>query len=91
MTIKPIITQYEKEDEYAPYYAFTYPNENSPIFLDVNQSDARLVLTRPADWSNLFITYSMDTDYWFHDFNISHFKQFLYEFERVRSIFTNVE
>ena len=66
-------------------------NENSPIFLNVNQSDARLVLTRPADWSNLFITYSMDTDYWFHDFNISHFKQFLYEFERVRSIFTNVE
>lgn len=66
-------------------------NEDRPIFLDVNQSNARLVLTRPADWSNLFITYSMDTDYWFHDFNISHFKQFLYEFERVRSTFTNVE
>ena len=65
-------------------------NENRPIFLDVNQSNARLVLTRPADWSNLFITYSMDTDYWFHDFNISHFKQFLYEFERVRSTFTNI-
>ena len=66
-------------------------NENSPIFLNVNQSDARLVLTRPVDWSNLFITYSMDTDYWFHDFNISHFKQFLYEFEKVRSTFTNIE
>lgn len=72
-------------------YQIPETNKNRPIFLDVNQSDARLVLTRPADWSNLFITYSMDTDYWFHDFNISHFKQFLYEFERVRSIFTNVE
>ena len=27
MSTQPIITQYEKEDEYAPYYAFTYPNE----------------------------------------------------------------
>lgn len=27
MTNQPIVKQYEKEDEYAPYYAFTYPNE----------------------------------------------------------------
>lgn len=27
MANQPIVTQYEKEDEYAPYYAFTYPNE----------------------------------------------------------------
>lgn len=27
MTTQPIIKQYEKEDEYTPYYAFTYPNE----------------------------------------------------------------
>ena len=160
MTIQPIVTQYQKEDDYVPYYSFIYPNETGtpveyhiktqcdrpvwftinpdtihgtivvnkqkynisfyfdpddpkdvstiegtsplrykipetnadrPIFLDVNQSNARLVLTKPCDWSNLFITYSMDTDYWFHDFNISHFKQFLYEFERVRLTFTNIE
>ena len=66
-------------------------NEDSPIFLNFNQSNARLVLTKPCDWSNLFITYNMDTDYWFHDFNINHFKQFLCEFERVRSTFTNIE
>lgn len=27
MSTQPIIKQYEKEEEYAPYYAFTYPNE----------------------------------------------------------------
>ena len=27
MTTQPIIKQYEKEDEYAPYYSFIYPNE----------------------------------------------------------------
>lgn len=27
MTIKPIIQQYEKEDEYGIYYSFEYPNE----------------------------------------------------------------
>ena len=27
MSIQPIVTQYQKEDEYAPYYAFTYLNE----------------------------------------------------------------
>lgn len=27
MSTQPIIKQYEKEDEYAPYYVFTYPNE----------------------------------------------------------------
>lgn len=72
-------------------YKIPETNADCPIFLDVNQSNARLVLTKPCDWSNLFITYSMDTDYWFHDFNISHFKQFLCEFERVRLKFTNIE
>ena len=27
MTIKPIITQYQKEDEYGIYYSFEYPND----------------------------------------------------------------
>lgn len=65
-------------------------NKDRPIFLDVNQSNARLMFTQPCDWSQLFITYSMDTDYVFFDFNEHDFKQFLYEFERVRSKFTNI-
>ena len=27
MTQQPIVTQYEKEDDYVPYYSFVYPNE----------------------------------------------------------------
>ena len=27
MTNQPIVTQYQKEDDYVPYYSFVYPNE----------------------------------------------------------------
>lgn len=43
MTIKPIITQYEKEDEYGIYYSFEYPNDTgTPVEYHIKMESSSL-------------------------------------------------
>ena len=43
MSTQPIIKQYEKEEEYAPYYAFTYPNKTgTPVEYHIKMESSSL-------------------------------------------------
>ena len=43
MTQQPIVTQYEKEDDYVPYYSFVYPHETgTPVEYHIKMESSSL-------------------------------------------------